>query len=42
MNSQDATWLAWHMCVVSLVMTAFGLYFLVVSKSRMGAPLFDY
>jgi hypothetical protein len=42
MSSQEATWLAWYMCAVSLVMTALGLYFLVVSQSRMGAPLFDY
>jgi hypothetical protein len=42
MSTQEATWLAWYMCAVSLVLTAFGLYFLVVSHSRMGAPLFDY
>jgi hypothetical protein len=42
MSTQEATWLAWYMCAVSWVMTAFALYFLVVSRSRMGAPLFDY
>jgi hypothetical protein len=42
MSTQEATWLAWYMCAVSLVMTAFGLYFLVVSRSRLGAPPFDY
>src|SRR5215213_1366476 len=30
------------MCAVSLLMTAFGLLFLVASQSRMGAPVFDY
>ncbi len=42
MSAQEATWLAWYMCAVSLVLTALGLYLLVVSRSRMGAPVFDY
>jgi hypothetical protein len=42
MSRQEAAWLAWYMCAVSLLMTAFGLLFLVASQSRMGAPVFDY
>ena len=42
MSTQEAAWLAWYMCAVSLTMTAFGLFFLVVSKFRMDAPVFDY
>ena len=42
MSKREAAWLAWYLCAVSLVMTAFGLSFLLVSQSRMGAPVFDY
>ncbi len=42
MSTQEAAWLAWYICAVSLMMTSFGLFFLAVSKSRMDAPVFDY
>jgi hypothetical protein len=42
MSPREAAWLAWYMCVVSLVLTAFGLLFLVMSRFREGAPVFDY
>jgi hypothetical protein len=42
MSRQEAAWLAWYMCAVSLLLTAFGLFFLVMSQSRMGVPVFDY
>ncbi|CAA9460345.1 MAG: hypothetical protein AVDCRST_MAG58-2439 [uncultured Rubrobacteraceae bacterium] len=42
MSRQEAAWLAWYMCAVSLTLTALGLLFLVASQSREGAPVFDY
>ncbi len=42
MSRQEAAWLAWYMCAVSLALTALGLIFLVASQSREGAPVFDY
>jgi hypothetical protein len=42
MSRQEAAWLAWYMCAVSLLLTAFGLLFLVASQYRMSAPTFDY
>ncbi|MEJ7815818.1 MAG: hypothetical protein WKF53_11645 [Rubrobacter sp.] len=42
MSAQEAAWLAWYMCAVSLLLTALGLIFLVASQSRASAPVFDY
>jgi hypothetical protein len=42
MSPREAAWLAWYMCAVSLVLMALGLFFLVMSRSREGAPVFDY
>ena len=42
MSRQEAAWLAWYMCAVSLALIALGLLFLVASQSREGAPVFDY
>jgi hypothetical protein len=42
MSTQEAAWLAWYMCAVSVMLTAFGLLFLVASQSRTGVPVFDY
>lgn len=42
MSQREAAWLAWYMCAVSLVLTAVGFFFLVVSQSSMAAPVFDY
>ncbi len=42
MSRQEAAWLAWYMCAVSLALTALGLIFLVASQSPEGAPVFDY
>jgi hypothetical protein len=42
MSPREAAWLAWYMCAVSLALMALGLFFLVVSRSREGAPVFDY
>src|SRR5215210_613338 len=41
MSRQEAAWLAWYMCAVSLVLIGLGLVFLIVSR-RVGAPVFDY
>ena len=41
MSRQEAAWLAWYMCGVSLVLIGIGLVFLVISR-RAGAPVFDY
>jgi hypothetical protein len=42
MSSREAARLAWCMCAVSLVLTGLGLLFLVTSRSRTGAPVYDY
>ena len=42
MNRRTDAWLAWCMCAVSLVLTVLGLLFLVASRSRTGAPVYDY
>jgi hypothetical protein len=42
MSAQESAWLAWYMCAVSLMMTALGLFLLMASQSRTGAPVFDY
>src|SRR5215204_5936788 len=42
MSRQESAWLAWYMCALTLVLTAFGFLFLVASQSRVGAPVYDY
>ncbi len=42
MSTQEAAWLAWYLCAVSLLLTAFGLVFLVASQSLVSAPVYDY
>ena len=42
MNRRHDAWLAWCMCAVSLVLTGLGLLFLIASRSRTGAPVYDY
>src|SRR5918994_1564852 len=42
MNRRHDAWLVWCMCAVSLVLTGIGLLFLITSRSRTGAPVYDY
>jgi hypothetical protein len=35
-----ATWLAWSVCGLSLVLTVLGIFLLVVSRSPVGAPIY--
>jgi hypothetical protein len=42
MNQRRDAWLAWCMCALSLVLTMLGLLFLITSRSRTGAPVYDY
>ena len=42
MSPRKAALLAWCMCAASLMLTALGLLFLVTSRSRTGAPVYDY
>ncbi len=42
MSSREAARLAWCMCAASLVLTVLGLFLLVTSRSRTGAPVYDY
>jgi hypothetical protein len=42
MSPREAAWLAWCMCAASLVLTVLGLLLLVTSRSRTGAPVYDY
>src|SRR5215203_1018562 len=42
MNQRHDAWLAWCLCAVSLVLTVLGLLLLITSRSRMGAPVYDY
>src|ERR687897_21895 len=42
MNQRHDAWLARCMCAVSLVLTVLGLLFLVTSRFRTGAPVYDY
>ncbi len=42
MSPREAAWLAWYICAVSLALTVLGLLLLVTSRSRGGAPVFDY
>ena len=42
MNQRHDAWLARCMCAVSLVLTVLGLLFLITSRFRTGAPVYDY
>jgi hypothetical protein len=42
MNRRTDAWLARCICAVSLVLTVLGLLFLIASRSRTGAPVYDY
>src|SRR5215216_4571509 len=44
MSPRKAAWLAWYMCTVSLMMTALGLFLLMLSYYALYAfaPSFDY
>ena len=42
MSPREVAWLAWCMCAASLVLTGLGLLFLITSRSRTGAPVYDY
>jgi hypothetical protein len=42
MSSRKAVQLAWFLCAASLVLAGLGLLFLIASRSRMGAPVYDY
>ena len=44
MSPREAAWLAWYMCTVSLMMTALGLFLLMLSYYALYAfaPSFDY
>ena len=42
MSARSAAWPAWCMCAGSLMLTVLGLLFMVTSRSRTGAPVFDY
>ena len=42
MSSREAARLAWCMWAASLVLTVLGLFLLVTSRSRTGAPVYDY
>ena len=42
MSPRAAARLAWSMWAASLVLTVLGLLFLVTSRSRTGAPVYDY
>lgn len=42
MSTRAAAWLAWSMCVLSLVLTAISLVLLVLNRSHSGVDTFDY
>ena len=42
MSSREVVWLAWCMWAASLTLTVLGLLFLVTSRFRTGAPVYDY
>jgi hypothetical protein len=42
MSSRGAARLAWCMCAAALVLTGLGLLLLITSRSRTGAPVYDY
>jgi hypothetical protein len=41
MGPKEATWLAWYMCALSLVLTALGLLLLVLSREHHGVLVFE-
>ncbi len=42
MSRRTATWLAWSMCALSLVLTALSLLLLALNRSHPNAHVFDY
>ena len=42
MSKRTATWLAWSMCALSLVLTALSLFLLTLNLSHPGVHIFDY
>src|SRR5688500_11621591 len=42
MSAREATWVAWCLFGAALVLTVLGLLLLVTSRSRTGAPVYDY
>src|SRR5215208_6466709 len=42
MSSRKTARLAWCLWAASLVLTVLGLLFLITSRSRTGAPIYDY
>jgi hypothetical protein len=40
MSPRTTIWLAWYMCTVSFLLTTFGLLFLALSRSPVGAPVY--
>jgi hypothetical protein len=41
LSTNEATWLAWHMCFLSLGLAALGLLLLVVGRDDPGVPVFE-
>ncbi len=41
MSRKEATWLAWYMCFLSLVLTALGLVMLALSQENLGGLVFE-
>jgi hypothetical protein len=42
MSTRAAAWLAWSVCVLSLVLTALGLFLLSLNLSHPNVPVYDY
>ena len=42
MSTSSATWLAWYMCAVSLVLTSLSLLLLVLNLFHAGVPIYYY
>jgi hypothetical protein len=42
MSARVASWLAWSVCALSVVLTALGLVFLVLNRSHQDAPAFEF
>jgi hypothetical protein len=41
-SPRASVWLAWSVCVLSLVLTALGLLFLALNRSHPGTPVFEF
>ena len=41
-SSRVSAWLAWSVCVLSLVLTALGFVFLALNRSHPGGPVFEF